>query len=181
MVTPTVIFSVWCLFLVITCGFPEAQKHTFCLFVTPPDWKCAVSGNHISDFVTFFYALPTHQAPASFITSSEFIHHRHFVWIQMQVVSYGSTVGIATAYGLDDQGVRVRVPVVSEYSLLHIIQTSSGAHPVSYSMGTGGFFPRGKAAGHEAHHSPPTSAEIKKMWNYTFIPPYTFMVLCLIS
>jgi hypothetical protein len=35
----------------------------------------------------------------------------------------------------------------SGFSLLHFVQTSSGAHPASYSMGTGGSFPKSKAAG----------------------------------
>jgi hypothetical protein len=30
---------------------------------------------------------------------------------------------------------------------LHVVQTGSGAHPPSYPMGTGGFFPECKAAG----------------------------------
>jgi hypothetical protein len=34
-----------------------------------------------------------------------------------------------------------------ELSLLHVVQTGSGAHPASYLMGTGGSFPGGKAAG----------------------------------
>jgi hypothetical protein len=34
-------------------------------------------------------------------------------------------------------------------------------HPTSYPMGTGG----------KADHSPPASAEVKKMWNYTSTPP----------
>jgi hypothetical protein len=25
---------------------------------------------------------------------------------------------------------------------------------------------------HEAHHSPPTTADVKNAWNYTFTPPY---------
>jgi hypothetical protein len=29
--------------------------------------------------------------------------------------------------------------------------------------------------GRDANHLPPTSAEVKKMWIYTFIPPYAFM------
>jgi hypothetical protein len=29
--------------------------------------------------------------------------------------------------------------------------------------------------GREADHSPPTSAEVKKMWIYTSTPPYAFM------
>jgi hypothetical protein len=48
---------------------------------------------------------------------------------------------------MDDGGVGVWVLVGSEFSLLHIIQTSSGAHPASYPMVTGSSFPRGKAAG----------------------------------
>jgi hypothetical protein len=32
-----------------------------------------------------------------------------------------------------------------------------------------------KRPGHEADHSPPTSAEVKKMWIYTSTPPYAFM------
>jgi hypothetical protein len=34
----------------------------------------------------------------------------------------------------------------SDVSLLHSVQTSSGAHPAYYSTGTGGSLPRGKAA-----------------------------------
>jgi len=35
---------------------------------------------------------------------------------------------------------------VGNFSLLHCIQTGSGAHPASYPMGTSGYFPGGKAA-----------------------------------
>jgi hypothetical protein len=62
-------------------------------------------------------------------------------------VSRGGAVGTVTAYGLDDRGVGVRVPVGSKFSLLHIVQTGSRIHPASYSMGTGVSFPGGKAAG----------------------------------
>jgi hypothetical protein len=37
-----------------------------------------------------------------------------------------------------------------------------------------------KWLGHEANHSPPSNAEVRKAWSYTFIPPYTFMMWCLI-
>jgi hypothetical protein len=60
------------------------------------------------------------------------------------------------------------------FSLLHIVQTGSGVHPTSYKMGTGGTFPGLKWQGREADHSPPTSAEVKKMWIYTSTPPYVF-------
>jgi hypothetical protein len=32
-----------------------------------------------------------------------------------------------------------------------------------------------KRSGREADHSPPTSAEVKKIWIYTSTPPYAFM------
>jgi hypothetical protein len=59
---------------------------------------------------------------------------------------------------------------VQDFSLLHVVQTDSGAHPASYPMGAAGSFPGGKA-----DHSPPTSAEVKNTWIYTSTPPYAFM------
>jgi hypothetical protein len=41
----------------------------------------------------------------------------------------------------------VRFPAVQAFSLLHSVQTGAGADPASYSMGTKGDFPGGKAAG----------------------------------
>jgi hypothetical protein len=73
------------------------------------------------------------------------------------------SVAIATVYGMDEGRVGVRVPVGLEFSLLHVAQTGSGAHPASYPMGTGGSFPSVKRPGREADHSPPASAEVKKM------------------
>jgi hypothetical protein len=50
-----------------------------------------------------------------------------------------------------------------EFSLLHFVRTSSGAHPASYPMGTGRVLSPGvKRPRLEADHSPPTSAEVKK-------------------
>jgi hypothetical protein len=62
-----------------------------------------------------------------------------------------------------------------EFSLLHVAQTGSGAHPASYPMGTGSFSPEVKRPGSETDDSPSTSAEIKKMCVYTSTPPYVFM------
>jgi hypothetical protein len=63
------------------------------------------------------------------------------------IKSRDSVVGIATGYGLEDQGVGVRVPGGQEFSLLHVVQAGSGVHPTSYPMGNGCSFPGGKAAG----------------------------------
>jgi len=55
---------------------------------------------------------------------------------------------IATGYGLDDRGSRVRFPAeVGNFSLHHRVQNCLGAHRASYPMGKKGSFPGGKAAG----------------------------------
>jgi hypothetical protein len=55
----------------------------------------------------------------------------------------GSSVGIATGYGLDDSEIE-----------------SSWAHPVSYTMGTGSF-PGLNRPGRGADYPPPPSAEVE--------------------
>jgi hypothetical protein len=47
-------------------------------------------------------------------------------------------------------------------SLHHGVQNGSGAHSASYPMDASDSFPGGKAAGGEADHSPPSSAEDKE-------------------
>jgi hypothetical protein len=59
--------------------------------------------------------------------------------------SRDNAVGIATGYGLDDQGVGVRVPVGARIFSSPQRQTGSGVHPASYPMGTGGSFHGDKA------------------------------------
>jgi hypothetical protein len=62
-------------------------------------------------------------------------------------ISRDGTVGIATGYGLDDRGKEVRFPEeAGDFSLLHHVQTSTGAQPASYLMGTWGSIHGGKAA-----------------------------------
>jgi hypothetical protein len=82
-----------------------------------------------------------------------------------------SLFGIATGYGLDDRGVGVRVPIGSRIFFSSLVQSGSGVHPTtSYPMGTAV-----KRPGCEADHSPPVSAEVKKISIYTSMPSYTFM------
>jgi hypothetical protein len=62
---------------------------------------------------------------------------------------------LSLGYGLDDRGSRVRFSVgTGNFSLHHRVQNGSGAHSVSYPMGTSGSFPGGKWPGREADHSP---------------------------
>jgi hypothetical protein len=85
-----------------------------------------------------------------------------------------SAIGIATGYGLDERGTRVRVPVGSR-----IISTPSRPAPgpvqPPIECVPGAVFPGVKWQGLEADHSPPASAEVKKMWIYISTPSYAFM------
>jgi hypothetical protein len=77
--------------------------------------------------------------------------------------SRGSSVSIVSDYGLDDRAIEVRSPAEAKefYSNL-CVQTGSGAHPASCTMGTGGPFPGGKALpGCDTDHSSPSSAEVE--------------------
>jgi hypothetical protein len=65
----------------------------------------------------------------------------------IKTLSRDSSVGIALVYGLDDWGSRVSfLAGARNFSLHHHIQNGSGAHPVSYPMGTRGSFLGDKAA-----------------------------------
>lgn len=55
------------------------------------------------------------------------------------------------------------------FSLLRRVETTSEAYPASHPMGTGGYFPRGKAT-QAWNYSPPTTVEVKSAWSYTSIP-----------
>jgi hypothetical protein len=59
--------------------------------------------------------------------------------------SYGlDSVGIVMSYGWT---AGIRFSVEADISLLHNVQTGSGAQSAPYSVNTGGLFPWGKAAG----------------------------------
>jgi len=79
----------------------------------------------------------------------------------------GSSVGIATGYGLDRPGIESRWG--ARFSAP--TQTGPGAHPASRTMVTGSF-PGGKERpGRDADHSPPSSAMVMKEQSYTSTPP----------
>jgi hypothetical protein len=83
-----------------------------------------------------------------------FLHQRHM----KQLILQDSSVGIATG---KTEGLELSPGSVKNF--LHVIQTGSGDHPTSYPMGT-------------TDHSPPASADVKKICIYTSTPPYAFMV-----
>jgi len=54
-----------------------------------------------------------------------------------------------------------------DFYLLRNVQTGSGAHPASYLMDKGGFFPRIKRPGREFYHWSPSIPRVKNEWSYT--------------
>jgi hypothetical protein len=88
--------------------------------------------------------------------------NEHFCQLTEIVRSRVSSGSIVSGYGLDDRVIGVRSPVeAKDFSCSLCVQISSGAHPASCTMGTGGSFPWGKARpGRDADHSPLSSAEV---------------------
>jgi hypothetical protein len=68
----------------------------------------------------------------------------------------GSSVSIVSGYGLDDRAIEVRSSAeAKDLSSSLCVQTGSGAHPLSCTLGTGGPFAGGKVRpGRDADHSP---------------------------
>jgi hypothetical protein len=84
-------------------------------------------------------------------------------------------------YGLDDRAIGVRSPAgAKDFSFVLCVQTGSGAHPASCTMGTGGSFPGAKArSGCEANHSPPSGAEVENEQElYLLSPPPSAFMAC---
>jgi hypothetical protein len=84
-------------------------------------------------------------------------------------MSRGSSVGIATGYGLDVREV-VPVPVGSRIFTSVSARQALGPTQLSIQWVSGARSPRLMRPGLEADHSFPTSAEVKKTWIYTPIP-----------
>jgi hypothetical protein len=82
--------------------------------------------------------------------------------VLLEIRSRVSSGSIVSDYGLDDRAIGVRPPAgAKDFSSSLCVQTGSGAHPASCTMGTAGPVPGGKARpGRDADHLPPSSAEV---------------------
>jgi len=78
----------------------------------------------------------------------------------------GSSVGIATGYGLDGPGIE------SRWGFSVPVQTGPGAHPASCTMGTGSFLGGRERPGRDADPSPPSTAVVKKRVELYLYSPY---------
>jgi hypothetical protein len=80
----------------------------------------------------------------------------------MYIKCQDSSVSIVSGYRMDNRAIGVLSPAEADISSSLCVQTGTGAHPASCTMGTGGPFPGGKARlGHDADHTPPYSAEVE--------------------
>jgi hypothetical protein len=98
-------------------------------------------------------------------------------WYRPRCRSRGSSVSTVSGYGLDDRAIGVRSRAgAQEFSSLLCVQTGSGAHPASCTMGTGGPFPGGKARPGRDDDRPPLP--VPRSWvsrSYTSSPPSASM------
>jgi hypothetical protein len=83
--------------------------------------------------------------------------------VRVDVCEPGSSVSILSGYGLEDREIEVRSPAeAKDFSFILCVQTDCGAHPASYTVGTGGHFPGAKTRpARDPDHSPPSSAVVK--------------------
>jgi hypothetical protein len=89
-----------------------------------------------------------------------YVSTRHIIWTAQRV-----------RYELDDRGIGVRfLAGIPDVYLLHNVQTDFGAHPASYTVGTGALPPEVERMMSETDHSLPSSADIKNAWSYASTP-----------
>jgi hypothetical protein len=84
-----------------------------------------------------------------------------------------SSDSIVSDYGLDNQAIEVRSPTgAKDFSSNLCVQTGSGAHPASCTVGIGVLSPGVKArSGRNADHSPPSSAEVENEYELYLLSP----------
>ena len=87
------------------------------------------------------------------------------IYINIYIQGRDSSVGIATAYGLDGQAIESRWG-----EIFRPVQTGPLAHPASCTMGTGSF-PGVKQTGRGVDHPPHLATRLKKEQSYTSTPP----------
>jgi hypothetical protein len=94
----------------------------------------------------------------------------------LTLVSRDSSVGIATRYGLEDREYRSSSPSrVKNFLFCTSSRPALGSTHPPIQWVPGAVSVGVQRPGRETDNSPPTSAEVKKMWIYTSTPPYVFM------
>ena len=102
--------------------------------------------------------------------------HPSLIFLEMTINSTWCTVAhtlwIFLLHGL----VRLpQIPGISTFLFSSKLQyPNMGAHPASYSVGTGGSFPEGKTTKAWSWPLTPSSTEVKNEWSRTSTPPICF-------
>ena len=94
------------------------------------------------------------------------LFHAYYQRLHKHGLGRDSSVGIATRYGLD--GPEIESPVGAKFSAP--VQTGPGAHPASYTMGTGSF-PGVRRPACGADHPPHLRAEVEGRVELYLYPP----------
>jgi hypothetical protein len=75
----------------------------------------------------------------------------------------------------------IRSAVVRVEDISDVASRPALGPPTILSTEYGGLFPRGKAAGREAEHLTPFSAEVRNAWSCNSSPQYVFIACCLVK
>ena len=141
-----------CTELLPPAGYPIAVKYIISyhnittLHLTPLHYTCRhLTSSHLNYTQLHFTTLSFGLTPPK------------FPQVLLKYMRMYSSVGIATGYGLD------RLEIESRWGARFSapFQTGPGAHPASYTMGTGSF-PGGKTAGAWCWPPTPSSAEVNE-------------------
>jgi hypothetical protein len=113
---------------------------------------------------------------SSLVLTEKHTHRHAHIYVDRPIHTWdesGSSVSTVSGYGLDDRAIEVLSPAgAKNFSCSLCVQTSSGAHPASCTMGTGGPFPGATARpGRDADHSPLSSAEVENRQKLYLLSP----------
>jgi hypothetical protein len=138
-----------------------SARHRFCwpmllvFFLSPPGW---IPVQYFAEATPIFFQNISYSLSVNYPT----------IWRR----SRNSYIGIATGCGLDSWGVGVRVPVGGKIFLLSMFtRPVLGPTQPPIQWVPGNLTPGLKRPGSEAHHSPPTNAEVRNKWISTSTPP----------
>jgi hypothetical protein len=148
--------------LIITINYYYVKNYCYCGIITERGRDESILRKPVSSVNNFSPRLVCIKM-YSLATLLDIKYDLQFIRLQIYIYIWSrvSSGSIVSDYGLDDRAIGVRSPAgAKDFSSILCVQTGSGAHPASCTMGSGGPFPGGKARpGRDADHSPPSSAE----------------------
>jgi hypothetical protein len=125
----------------LQCHFVHHESHTKSTGIEPEAPRGEPMVQHLN-YGTVCTRIKWINKPASYTQPQTDKQYKH---------TDTNTAGVGKAQSVSRRAmgwkVGVRFPVKETFFSLHSVQTSSGAHPASYLMGTGDSLPGGKAAG----------------------------------